>query len=54
MIIITLIATIIHMNMGFTMPEALGRGVISALLVGLLGIVVQGIIMLVMYLAGRR
>ena len=34
----TLIATIIHMNCGFTMPEALWRGFVSALMVGALGI----------------
>lgn len=28
-----LIATIIHMNMGFEMPEALGRGIVSAIVV---------------------
>ena len=30
---VTIIATIIHMNMGFEMPEALGRGIVSAIVV---------------------
>lgn len=34
MLVVTLIATIIHMNMGFKLPEALGRGFASALIIG--------------------
>lgn len=52
--ITTLIATIIHMNMGYALPEALGRGLVSAVLVGAVAFVVQLVFMAILYLAGRR
>lgn len=39
MFILTLVATIIHMNYGFEFPEALGRGVVSAFIVAALAAV---------------
>lgn len=46
-----LIATIIHMNMGYALPEALGRGFISALLAGLLVGAIYGLVILGVYLS---
>lgn len=46
-----LIATIIHMNMGYALPEALGRGFVSALLAGLLVGAIYGLVILGVYLS---
>lgn len=47
MLITTLIATIIHMQYGFELPEALWRGFFSALIVGAIGLVVYLVCILV-------
>ncbi len=49
-----LIATIIHMNMGYELPEALGRGVISALLLGIALGIIYAVIALIITLLERR
>lgn len=48
MLVITLIATIIHLNMGFEFWEALGRGFVSAIMVGILA----GVGSLIIYIVG--
>lgn len=57
MIVLTLIATIIHMNAGFPLLEALGRGFVSALMVCALGFVLYVIGVMVLGIVstiGRR
>lgn len=49
-----LIATIIHMNMGYGLPEALGRGVVSALLLGITLGIIYAVIALIITLLERR
>ena len=43
----TLIATIIHMQYGFELPEALWRGFFSALIVWVLGLAIRILYMLI-------
>lgn len=47
MLVMTLVATIIHMQCGFEMPEALGRGFVSALVVGVVGVVAYLVFILI-------
>lgn len=54
MVTVTLIATIIHMNMGYEMPEALGRGLVSALIVGAIGFVLHIVLAFIIGFAERR
>lgn len=49
-----LIATIIHMNMGYELPEALGRGVVSALMIGIALGIIYAIGILIITLIERR
>lgn len=53
MLVVTLIATIIHMNMGFPLLEAIGRGFVSALMVGALGVLGWGIFAIICWLFGK-
>lgn len=47
MLITTLIATIIHMNIGFELPEALLRGFGSACIIGGIGLILYITIILI-------
>lgn len=49
-----LIATIIHMNMGYELPEALGRGVVSAIFLGLATGAIYLIVIAIVALLGRK
>lgn len=53
MLITTLIATILHMQAGFDLPEALLRGIVSALFVGALAVVLYLIIILIISIASN-
>ena len=47
MIVLTLIATIIHMNAGFPLLESIGRGFVSALIVSALGVVLYLVVVFI-------
>ena len=54
MLITTLIATIIHMNMGFELGEALARGFGSALIIGAVCLVGYMVIYLISVIVGKK
>lgn len=51
MLTVTLIATIIHMNMGFELPEAFWRGLGSAAIIAAIGFVATIVVMIIATIA---